>query len=81
MDRLLEKHGIDPEAALILPKSVPPNPNLDDPEFQAKVGLAALNANRKVERLCREFAVDERYIRKCRDTISENAVRLFQSSE
>lgn len=81
MDLLLDKHGIDPEAAPILPKSVPPNPNLDDPEFQAKVGLAALNSSRKVERLCREFAVDEQFIRKCRDTIAGNAVRLFRSAD
>lgn len=80
MHRLLEKHGIDPSAAPIEPKRRPVSANLDDAEFQAMIGLAAMKDNAQIGQLCREFAVDKQFVQRCVDTISKNATRLFQAT-
>lgn len=83
MHGLLAKHDIDPSKALIPAKK--PNANakapVADAKFQAEIGLAALKGDASMDKLCRDFLVDKQFIKKCRDTISENAVRLFESGE
>ncbi|ALI55100.1 hypothetical protein IMCC12053_1152 [Celeribacter marinus] len=79
MDRLLDKHEIDPEAALILPKAVKSieQPALTDANFRATVGLAALRSDASMDKLSRDFLVDKQFIKDCRDIILSNAAQLF----
>ncbi|MEN8887607.1 MAG: hypothetical protein ABF243_01920 [Celeribacter marinus] len=79
MDRLLSKHEIDPDAALILPRVIKPTeqPALTDASFRAKVGLAALRADASMDKLSRDFLVDKQFIKDCRDIILSDAVQLF----
>jgi hypothetical protein len=80
MHGLLAKHDIDPSKAPIPAKK--PNANAkaptSDAKFQAEVGLAALKGDASIDKLCRDFLVDKQFIKSCRDTISKNAVSLFE---
>lgn len=67
MDTLVQKHAIDIDAALIKPKK--PNANAkaptDDPAFQREVGLAAQKGDRSIDKLCRDYLVDKKFIKEC----------------
>lgn len=78
MDRLLQKHEIDPHAALIAPKHKAHDKKLDDPEFRAMIGLAALKGEAEIDRICRQHLVEKRFVKTCRETIAKNAVSLFK---
>lgn len=81
---LLNKHGIDPALAPIRRKAPPAEAPestapIDQPEFQAQVGLAALDERSSFGEVAKRFNVDRRFVRACRDHIRENAIKLFEN--
>ncbi|WP_417259922.1 hypothetical protein [Celeribacter sp.] len=83
MDRLLDKHEINPDEALIPPKVVKAKVRTPEDEalFRAKVGLAAIKSDASMDKLSRDFLVDKQFIKECRDTIVQNASKLFVPEE
>lgn len=77
MDKLIKKHGIDPAAAPIPTKIVKHRAQIDDPEFRAKLAVEALKGT-SVDRLSREYLVETRFIKECRDALLDNAVKAFR---
>lgn len=77
MHRLLDKHNIDTDAAPIPAKKVQYKAPVDDPDFRAKVGLAALKGDASIDKLSRDFLVDKQFVKECRDTITKGASGLF----
>lgn len=77
MHRLLDKHEIDTDAAPIPAKKQQSNAPVQDPDFRAKVGLAAIRANASMDKICRDFLVDKQFIKECRDAIIDGAPSLF----
>ncbi|WP_371056100.1 hypothetical protein [Rhodosalinus sp. K401] len=80
MEGLIAKHGIDPGAAPIPPKARPAAARRDDPAFRAEIGLAALRGEESVGQLCRRHAVDERFVKACRERIEQGATELFRDA-
>ena len=80
MEGLIQKHAIDVDAALIKPKK--PNANAkaptDDPAFRAKIGLEYLRGDTSIDKMCREYLVDKKFIKECRATIEQKAADLFK---
>ena len=79
MAELIEKHDIDPASAPIPPKKKPQGGKLEDPAFQAQIGIEALKGEASMDRLCREHLIDKQFIKRCRDQIVENAPQLFKA--
>lgn len=79
MDRLIDKHGIDPDAAPIPEKINRVSEQQEDPAFQAMIGLEALKGEASIDKLCRDHKVDKRFVKQCRDRIVEGAPGLFAS--
>ncbi|WP_299733518.1 hypothetical protein [uncultured Tateyamaria sp.] len=77
MDGLIAKHGIDPAAAPIPAKKKVSNAPVNDPEFQAKIGIEALKGESSMTKICRDHLVDKQFVKTCRDTIQNNAATLF----
>lgn len=77
MDGLIAKHGIDPAAAPIPAKVKVSNAPTDDPEFKAMIGLGALKGEASITKLCRDHLVDKQFVKSCRNTILDNAAKLF----
>ncbi len=80
MDRLLKRHGIDPDAALIPAKKANANVKapVNDPSFRAQVGLEVLKGELSIDKICRDFLVDKAFAKECRAIIEEKAVKLFE---
>ncbi len=80
MDRLLKRHGIDPDAALIPAKKANANVKapVNDPAFRAQVGLEVLKGELSIDKICRDFLVDKAFAKECRAIIEEKAVKLFE---
>lgn len=79
LDKLLKKHKIDPSAAPIPAKKKPADDKLHMPEFQAMIGLEALKNESSIDKLCREHLVEKQFVKRCRNTISDKAITLFES--
>lgn len=79
MHGLIKKHGIVPEDALIPAKAKVSKAPVDDPEFQAMIGLWALQSDASISKICREHLVDKQFVKTCRDTIVREASTLFTS--
>lgn len=77
MDGLITKHGIDPSAAPIPAKKKVSNAPVDDAEFQARIGIEALKGDASITKICRDHLVDKQFVKTCRDTIMNNAAKLF----
>lgn len=77
MERLIQKHGIDPAAAPIAPKIQVSRAPVDDPAFQAEIGLELLQGKASIDQICRRHLVDKQFVKHCRATILENAASLF----
>lgn len=78
MAKLIEKHDIDVDAALIPAKINKPKAPVDDPEFMAKVAIEALKGEDSVDKLSRDFLVEKSFIKECRAKLIENAPSLFR---
>ncbi len=78
MARLIEKHEIDVDAALIPPKINKPESQDDDPEFRAKLAIEALKGDASIEKLSRDYRVEPRFIKECRAVLLKGAPRLFK---
>ena len=81
MDGLMKKHNIDPLDAMIPAKKKQIGDKLEQPEFQAMIGLSALKGERSIDSLCREHLVEKQFVKRCRDVISEKAVTLFENPD
>lgn len=79
MDRLIDKHNVDPAAAPIPAKIVQKPDGLKDPEFQAKLAIEALKGEASVDKLSRDFRIEPRLIKEWRETLVQRAPKLFQS--
>lgn len=77
MAGLIVKHGIVPEDAPILPKTKVSAAPVDDAGFQARIGIEALKGEASMAKICRDNLVDKQFVKRCRDTIIDNAARLF----
>ena len=51
---------------------------MDDPAFQAQIGLEALKGELSMDKICREFLVDKKFVRECREVIEQKAATLFE---
>lgn len=78
MARLIEKHEIDVDAALIPPKINKPKAPVDDPEFKAKLAIESLKGEASVEKLSRDYLVEPRFIKECQNRLIEAAPTLFR---
>jgi hypothetical protein len=78
MDKVMRKHGIDPDAALIPAKKKTAKAPVTDPEFQAKVAIESLKGEASVEKLSRDFLVETGQIKQWRTQLIEGAPRLFR---
>ena len=77
MEGLIAKHGIDPAAAPIPAKKKVSKAPVDDPQFQARIGIDALKGEASITKICRDHLVDKQFVKTCRDTIVNNAATLF----
>jgi len=77
MDKLIDKHAIDPSAAPIPAKIFKPHEKSNDPEFCAQLGLDALRAEVSLDSLSRKYRVETRFIKECRDKIIKAAPGAF----
>lgn len=78
MDKLIQKHGIDPAAAPIPSKIVRNKAPVDDPEFRAKVAIEALKGEASVDKLARDFLVEKQFVKECRERLVTQAPSLFR---
>ena len=78
MDKVMRKHGIDPDAALIPAKKKTAKAPVTDPEFQAKVAIESLKGEASVEKLSRDYLVETGQIKQWRTQLIEGAPRLFR---
>ena len=85
MHGLLARHDIDPSKAPIplkLKQQVEDGGvDRDDPQFRAQVGLAALKDDSTFGAVAKEFDVDRKFVRACRDRIRDNAAKLFDGAD
>ncbi|MBR9842518.1 MAG: hypothetical protein GYB25_05120 [Rhodobacteraceae bacterium] len=79
MEGLIEKHGIDVDAALIPPKINKSKAPIDDPEFMATLAIEALKGEASIEKLSRDHLVEPSFIKDCRARLVEGAPALFQA--
>ncbi|AJE45514.1 hypothetical protein [Celeribacter indicus] len=81
MEGLLKTHAIDPAAAPIPAKRANANAKAptDDPAFQAEVGLAAIRGELSMDKICRDYLVDRKFVKDCRDRIVAGAADLFEA--
>lgn len=77
MGRLLSKHDIDPDAALIPARKVVQVAPTQDPELRARVAIEALKGDVSLDKLAREYQVESADIRKWRAHLIEGAPSLF----
>lgn len=77
MARLIDKHEIDIDAAPILPKQSEPAAQIQDPEFKARLALAALKGDASIEKLSRDHRVDAQFIKECRAALVAGAAGVF----
>ncbi|MDP2494217.1 hypothetical protein Q8W25_09355 [Shimia thalassica] len=78
MDKLIKKHEIDVDAALIPTKIVKQKAPVEDPEFRAKVALEALKGDASIEKLSRDFLVEPSFIKECRAKLVSAAPDIFR---
>lgn len=78
MEGLIEKHAIDPDAALIPRKIVKQPAAARDANMQAQIGLAALSETTSIDAIAREYRVEKQFVKECRDRIVERAPELFK---
>ncbi|MDO6485097.1 hypothetical protein [Shimia thalassica] len=78
MDKLIKKHEIDVDAALIPTKIVKQKAPIEDPEFRAKVALEALKGDASIEKLSRDFLVEPSFIKECRAKLVSAAPDIFR---
>lgn len=76
IDAALKVHEIDPEMAPIPRKRHNPNNNvpINDPAFQAEVGEAALKGGWSIDKICRDFLVDKRFVRQCAQRLKNREI-------
>jgi hypothetical protein len=79
MAGLIEKHGIDVDAALIPPKINKPKAPVNDPEFMAKLAIESLKGEASVEKLSRDHLVEPSFIKECRRQLVEAAPAIFKA--
>lgn len=80
MHGLIEKHGIDPEAAPIPAKKKVADAQMHDPEFCARLALEGLRGDASLESIARKYLVEPRFIKECVAKLESGAVRLFQET-
>ena len=77
MDKLLERHGIDPKLAPIPGKPKPETAREDDPVFRAEVALAAVREEADIDTLARRYLVEPDFVIACRDRMLKDAHLVF----
>lgn len=80
MDSLLKRHAIDPTAAPIDPKKSLTDDKLNDPAFQAMIGLQALKGGVSIDKLCRQYLVEKSFVKRCRAMIKDHDSTLLSTS-
>jgi len=81
MDRLIEKHGIDPSAAPIPKKIKRPSPVEEDPQICAEIALAALKGEMSVDALSRKYLVEKGFVKACAEKLRSGAVDIFREAQ
>ncbi|SDO37607.1 hypothetical protein SAMN05216196_105102 [Lutimaribacter pacificus] len=77
LHRLIDKHGIDPDAAPIPAKKKTDDARLDDPAFQSKIGLLYLRGEMSLDKISRDHKVEKEFVKACGNTITDGAAQLF----
>ncbi len=77
LDRMLSKHEIDREAALIPPKQVKLFGSSDDPRFRAMLAIEALKGDEPIAQLAKNNKVEAKELREWRAQLVSNASKLF----
>lgn len=78
MDKMIDLLEIDPAAAPIPRKKIVSKAPVDDPDFQAKIGLEALKEAASIDKISRDNIVEKQFVKDCRDRILQNAAHLFR---
>ncbi|MCF6232605.1 MAG: hypothetical protein L3J36_05835 [Rhodobacteraceae bacterium] len=65
MDKLLDKHGVNPGAAPIPAKIVKKHAQADEPGFREMIGTMALAGDMSVDQLSRKFLLEKKFIKDC----------------
>ncbi len=74
MHKLLDKHEIDPGAAVIPAKIVKPHARADDPAFRRLIGQQARAGAMSIDALSRKYLVETRFVKEClRDATAKAA--------
>ncbi len=78
MARLIEKHGIDTDAAPI-PKKVKVNPSeLSDPNIRAEIALSYLKGEASAEQLARRYKIETKLVKECGAALEQAAPEVFR---
>ncbi|MEM8980123.1 MAG: hypothetical protein AAGD04_11610 [Pseudomonadota bacterium] len=78
MDRLIIKHGIDPNAAPIPAKLKPASMMQTNPDLCAEIALAALEKDASVDALSRKYLVEKSFVKDCAQKLREAAPDVFR---
>ncbi len=78
LDRMLDKHGINPKHAPITPKEVKFSGSPDDPRFRAMLAVEALKNDEPIAQLAKNNSVTPKELREWRAQLVSGAVKIFQ---
>ncbi len=79
MHRLIEKHGINPDDAMISPKKKPGKKEMQDPDFCAKIAIEAMRSDVSIDSLSRKYKVEKSFIKDCVTTLTKAAPGVFRA--
>jgi SAM-dependent methyltransferase len=65
MDKLLDKHGVNPGAAPIPAKTTKNHPQADEPDFREMIAASALAGEQSIDQLSRKYLVEKKFIKDC----------------
>ncbi|WP_380054933.1 hypothetical protein ACFE33_14630 [Falsihalocynthiibacter sp. SS001] len=77
MADLIERHGIDCEAAPIPKKVVPQDPRIDDPKFMAAIALEGLRADASPDSISRKHNISPSVVREAIRKLRDEAETIF----